>query len=132
MYPYRPYQSVRLRLSTPSLESCRPFQRATKKDDLDHSSIPRWHASMRAARRQGVLGAVCCGQGLRQGCVLAPLLFNIFFAAVINIAYKRFKADRYIMDALVHLWKKPGGGGAGGRNRQRASPEDIALGHSLS
>ena len=28
--------------------------------DLGHSSIPRWDASMRAARRQGVLEVVCC------------------------------------------------------------------------
>ena len=31
------------------------------KDDLGHSSIPRWHATMRTARRQGVLGVVRCG-----------------------------------------------------------------------
>ena len=52
-------------------------------------------------------------QALRQGCVLAPLLFSIFFAAVINMAYTGFKADKDIMNALVHLGKKRGVGGRG-------------------
>ena len=51
-------------------------------------------------------------QGLRQGCVLAPPLFNILFAAVLNVAYMRFKAED-TMDALVHLREKKGAGGQG-------------------
>ena len=52
-------------------------------------------------------------QGLRQEYVLAPLLFKIFYAAVINVASTRFKADIGIMDALIHLRKKRGAGGRG-------------------
>ena len=57
---------------------------------LDDSVYSRWFA---------------VEQGLCQGCVLAALLFNIFFAAIINVASTRFKADKGIMDALVYLRK---------------------------
>ena len=39
--------------------------------------------------------------------MLAPLLFNIFFAVVINVAYKHFKVYKDNMDVLVHLRDKP-------------------------
>ena len=66
---------------------------------------------MRAVRRQVVLEVVRCGT--RPSSRGAPLLFNIFFAAVINVASTRFKADKGIMDALVHPRKKRGAGGWG-------------------
>ena len=61
---------------------------------------------------------VCSGwirveHGLCQEYVLTPLLFNIFFATVMNKAFTRFKADKDIMDALVHLRRKMGTGGGG-------------------
>ena len=52
-------------------------------------------------------------QSLRQRGVPAPLLFNVFFAAVINVTSTRSKADKGIMDALVHLRKKRRAGGRG-------------------
>ena len=80
------------------------------------SAIRQFHDGMRACLRLD--DRVCSRwfavkQDLRQGGVLAPLLFNIFFAAVINVASTRFKADKSIMDALVHLRKKRGAGGRG-------------------
>ena len=67
----------------------------------------QFHDGMRACVR--LADRVCSRwfaveQGLRQGCVLAPLLFNIFFSSV--MAFTRFKVDKGIMDALVRVRKK--------------------------
>ena len=78
------------------------------------SVIRQFHDGMRACVRLD--DRVCSGwfavkQGICQVCVLEPLLLNIFFVVVINVASTCFKADKGIMDALVHLREKKRGGG---------------------
>ena len=49
-------------------------------------------------------------QRLRQGSVLSPLLFDIFFAAAIEVVLVRFSEDDTILNDLVYLEEEAGVG----------------------
>ena len=75
--------------------------------------IRQFHDGMRARVRMddGELSDwFLVTQGLRQGCVLSPLLFNVFFAAALEVVIVRFSEDDGIMQNLVFLKEETGAG----------------------
>ena len=46
------------------------------------------------------------GQGLRPACNLAPLWFNLFFAAMLMVAFGEFENDEDLMEGMAKMKRK--------------------------
>ena len=75
--------------------------------------ICKFHSRMRARVRMDdgeVSEWFPVTQGLRQGCSMSPLLFNVFFTASLQVIVSRFSQDEVVMRDLVYLEEETGRG----------------------
>ena len=92
--------------------------------------IGQYHAGMRACvwLHDGECSDMFdVEQGIRRGCVLAPMLFNMFFtAAVLSVTEEHFTADAAILDSsMVKLQRKENGKRRGGGNGQEEEARTL-------
>lgn len=71
--------------------------------------IRQSHGGIKACLRMDV--ATCSGwfdvgQGFLHGCNLAPLLFNVFFAAKIMVTFDEFRRDKEVMVDMIKARRK--------------------------
>ena len=54
-----------------------------------------------------MLGVVRGGTGAPSGMRTSPLLFNLFFAAILLVALEKFSKDAGLLADLIHLQEQP-------------------------
>ena len=110
-------------LSNPPLDSTRPV---CTDYDLGHSSIPRWHASMRAARRQGVLEVVrCVTRPLPRVRARTPPVQHLLRGSY-KIGLHAFQGGQRHHGRFGTPEEEKGGGGAGGRGEATVGDSVLA------
>ena len=96
-------------------------------EDLCHSKTPRRNDSMCAVRQRRILRVIRSGTRLRKGCVLSPLLFNVFVAAVLIDVLQRFSSE-----PVSRRFRASEGGTDYTETQNRASKSQAnCVGHSL-
>ena len=108
-----------------------PVHFVTRHNKVDHSSIPRWYASMRAARRQGVLEVVRRGTRPSSRVRARTPPVQHLLRGGYKLGLHAFQGGQMHHGRFGTPEEEKGGGWAGGSNCRRVGPRDAALGYAL-